>query len=158
MPPGHGFITAVAAVSAKDDPFAAAHGRFPGFPVIPPVAAFHAVQSVDVPAGPQPFVVDLVLTRGTERQGTLVGPTRKPVTGVCSFGLTSLATTSVQKLETGSFVVHGLRPGSPRHVLFGAPRPAPGRFGSSRMTTSRVTSGWSCGWSCQSRGKGPSCR
>ena len=117
VPPGHGFITAVAAVSAKDDPFAVAHGRFPGFPVIPPVAAFHAVQSVDVPAGPQPFVVDLVLTRGTDSQGTLVGPTRKPVTGVCSFGLTSLATTSVQKLETGSFVVHGLRPGSPRHAL-----------------------------------------
>ncbi len=82
-----------------------------------PLSGSHTYQFIKVPAGTESFPVDLELTRGDSRKGTLIGPTGKPVTGARAYGLTS-RWGSIQSLEADTFEVHGLAPAHPRRVIF----------------------------------------
>ena len=128
VPPGHAMIAAIAGVSTKDDPYVCARlkptdrgkgigGFGDGETFRFPLGGSHAYQFVKVPAGTEPFAVELELTRGDSRKGSLIGPTGKPVTGSRAYGLTS-RWGQLQTIDAGSFEVHGLDRGHPRLVLF----------------------------------------
>jgi RNA polymerase sigma factor (sigma-70 family) len=128
VPPGHAMIAATAAVSTKDDPFACARlkatdrgkgiGGFGDAETFRfPLSGSHTYQFVTVPAGTEPFAVELELTRGDSRKGSVVGPTGKPVTGARAYGLTG-RWGQVLTIDADSFELHGLERGHPRLVLF----------------------------------------
>ena len=82
-----------------------------------PLHGYHTYRFTNVPANADSFAMDLELTRGDTRKGSLIDPTGKPVIGVCTHGQTS-RWGNVRTLDADSFEIHGLDRGDPRLVVF----------------------------------------
>jgi RNA polymerase sigma factor (sigma-70 family) len=126
VPPGHALLAA--SVHGKGELYAGAHlraeDRKKGIgdfsddePTKFPLSGHHAYRFIDVSDDPRSHTIELGLTRGQGRKGSLVGPTGKPVTGARAYGV--LGTWGyIESLDSDSFEVFGLEPGRPRLVIF----------------------------------------
>ena len=124
VPPGEGLI--YASVRGADPPYTRARlrkadkgkgigGPGDGEAMTIQLDSYHAYKMIDVPADAKDFTVDLELTRGLTRKGRVVDPVGKPVAGARCYGLEPLG--FIKTLSDGTFAVHGLEPGYPRHVI-----------------------------------------
>jgi RNA polymerase sigma factor (sigma-70 family) len=126
VPPGHAMLAAMA--SGKGDLYTGAHlrdeDRKKGIgdfsddePMKFPLKGYHAYRYIDVSDDPKSREVELELTRGQGRKGSLIGPTGQPVKGARAYGLRG-ARGYMQTLESDSFEVYGIERGQPRLVIF----------------------------------------
>jgi hypothetical protein len=82
-----------------------------------PLSGYHAYRYIDVSDDPNSCKVELELTRGQGRKGSLIGPNGKPVNGARAYGLRG-TWGYLETLESDSFEVFGIERGRPRLVLF----------------------------------------
>jgi RNA polymerase sigma factor (sigma-70 family) len=83
---------------------------------------FHAIIPVTITEeDARSRVYEVALEPARERDGTVVGPDGKPLSGACPAGLSPIfrfETAAPEKMDTPSFRVGGLAPGQSRSVLF----------------------------------------
>ena len=83
-----------------------------------PLNAYHAYQMLDIPVDATTLDVALDLTRGDTLKGRLIGPDGKAVLGAKYSGHSDVRTPA-RSLEGDAFEVLGLKPGTPRLIVFG---------------------------------------
>ena len=126
VPPGHAMLAA--SVQGNSELYAGAHlraeDRKKGIgdfsddePMKFPLNGYHTYRYIDVSDDPKSRTVELELTRGHGRKGSLIGPSGKPVTGARAYGLRG-TWGYMQTLESDSFEVYGIERGRPRLVIF----------------------------------------
>jgi RNA polymerase sigma factor (sigma-70 family) len=138
--PGAGVVFAVAGYGnppyllGRLRPEDETRGRFPlskGDPANGFLELMNGYQRLDPDVSKDKLLTfDILLTRGRELKGTLLGPEGKPLPGATAFGVSFDASASrpdklrrstplaVEKLKTDSFTARGVYPGEPRTLSF----------------------------------------